>query len=102
MGSEEAAPQSFSIAVSFSNCYTEFRKFYIALINDGCSVAHQVSRSRINDEYGRLGVWGKNSGVDRIGRGSLDDALRNDPNLQSIVLDVLNNLHDDLERGIPF
>lgn len=37
------------------------------------------------DVYGRFGVWGGDSGADRMGRGSLDDVLRNDSKMASII-----------------
>jgi hypothetical protein len=74
--------------------------FYIALADEGCRVAGQVSLTRISDEYGRLGVWGRNSGADRTGRGSLDDRLRNDPKLRGVVFELLSDLDAYLIRGV--
>ena len=95
-----ASPQRSAIAVLFSKCSSQFRKFYVGLSKD--RQAHQVSLSRLADEYGRFGVWGGNSGADRTGPGSLDERLWNDRNLNSIILDLLQNLYDDLKRGMRF
>lgn len=45
---------------------------------------------------------GGNSGADSTGHSSLDERLRNDLNLNSIIVDLLQNLYDDLERGLLF
>jgi hypothetical protein len=97
---QKASPQSSTIAASFSNCSSQFRELYVTLTSKDCQGTHGVSLSRLADEYGRFGVWGGNSRADRTGRGSLDDSLRRDPSLYSIILDLLDNLHGDLERGM--
>jgi hypothetical protein len=91
--------QDFPIAAAFAGCYDRYKELYIALVQEG-QMKNEVPMSRLSDEYGRLGVWGKNSGADRTGRGSLDDVLRSDPSLRSIVLDLLWNFDADLKRGI--
>lgn len=100
MYGDGASPQRSAIAALFSKCSSQFRKFYVSLSKD--RRAHQISLSRLADEYGRFGVWGGNSGADRTGPGSLDERLRNDRNLNSIILDLLQNIYDDLERGMLF
>ena len=97
----ETSPQSSLIASSFAECLTLFRQFYVVIARADCQVNGQVSLSKVGDEYGRLGVWGGDSGAQRSGRGSLDDALRHEPNLRSIGLDLLGDLIDDLKRGSP-
>jgi len=92
--------QPCPIALSFEESINKFKEFYIALASNDCRVADQVSISHVADEYGRLGVWGRNSGADRKGRGSLDDILHNDANLKSIILDILKDLYGDLDRGM--
>lgn len=96
----ETSPQHYPIAELFSKCSGQFRKFYVGLSEDRRT--HQISLSRLADEYGRFGVWGGNSGADRAGRGSLDERLRDEINLNSIVLDLLGNIYDDLEEGMSF
>ncbi|PVH68986.1 hypothetical protein DL98DRAFT_578562 [Cadophora sp. DSE1049] len=96
---EGTSSQPCSIAVSFSRASKQFKEFYIALAAKDCAVADQISLSQISDEYGRFRVWASASGADRKGRGSLDDSLRNDSDLGSIILDLLDDIYDDLERG---
>jgi hypothetical protein len=54
----------------------------------------------ISDEHGRLAVWGKNSGANRMGRGSLDDRLRNDAKLCDIVRRILDSLITCIAEGM--
>lgn len=79
------------LADSFQRCSSSFKELYLALFAYG-----PISLSKFNDEYGRFGVWGSDSGADRSGRGSLDDVLRNDPKATSIIAEVLENLDEDL------
>lgn len=97
---QQPTTQPSPIALAFEESVKIFREFYIALANKDCKVANQFSISHVGDEYGRLGVWGRNSGADRKGRSSLDDIVRNDPDLQSIILEILKDLHGDLEIGM--
>lgn len=60
---------------------------------------NEVSLPKISDGYGRLNVWGANAGAVRSGRGSLDDNLRNEKKLQSIIHDILTELIDVLRSG---
>ncbi|KAE9372483.1 hypothetical protein N431DRAFT_466728 [Stipitochalara longipes BDJ] len=83
------------LAESFQRCSRSFKKLYLALFAYG-----PISLSKFNDEYGRFGVWGGDSGADRTGRGSLDDVLRNDPKTTSIIAEVLENLEEDLNTCI--
>jgi hypothetical protein len=94
-----ADSQKSSIAECFTSCSDAFKRFYIALASDDCQHVQRTTLLRISDEYGRLGVWGANSAADRVGRGSLDDILRDDPDLRSIVLELLKDFNHDLEIG---
>lgn len=87
----EVAATTSPLADSFQRCSRSFKELYLALLSYG-----SVSLSRFNDEYGRFGVWGGDSGADRMGRGSLDDVLRNDSKTASIIAELLENLNDDL------
>ena len=97
---QQPTTQPCPIALAFEESVNKFRELYIALASKDCKVVNQFSISHVGDEYGRLGVWGRNSGADRKGRGSLDDIVRNDPDLQSIILDILKDLRGDLEIGM--
>jgi hypothetical protein len=87
----EVVSTASPLADYFQRCSHSFRELYLALFAYG-----PISLSRFNDEYGRFGVWGGDSGADRTGRGSLDDILRNDPKTTSIITEVLENLDEDL------
>lgn len=99
MSDPATASQPSLIASLFTESSTLFRRFYLALARRDCRVNNQVSLSKVGDEYGRLGVWGGDSGAQRSGRGSLDDALRYESTLRSIVVDILEDLMNDLSRG---
>lgn len=87
----EVVSTASPLADSFQRCSRSFKGLYLALFAYG-----PISLSRFNDEYGRFGVWGGDSGADRTGRGSLDDVLRNDPKTTLIITEVLENLDEDL------
>jgi hypothetical protein len=95
-------PQPSPIADCFARCSHNFKQFYIALAGEDCQFSEKVPLSQLSDEYGRLGVWGANSAADRTGRGSLDDVLRDDPELRSIILEILRDLCHDLEYGMCY
>ncbi len=96
----EEDSQSPFIADTFVTCLALYRKFHFCIATDERRVRCQVDLAKVSDEYGRLNVWGSDSGALRSGRGSLDDALRNDENLRCIVLDILNDLLDAIKRGM--
>jgi hypothetical protein len=97
---EQPTTQPYPIALAFEESVNKFKELYVALASKDCKVVNQFSISRVGDEYGRLGVWGRNSGADRKGRSSLDDILHNDPDLNSIILDILKDLCEDLGFGM--
>lgn len=88
-----------SIAPAFSECLILYRRLYFSLTDRDCRVADQVDVAKVSDNYGRLNVWGSDSGALRTGRGSLDDVLRSNENLRSIVLDTISDLTESLKRG---
>lgn len=96
----EEDSQSPFIADTFVTCLVLYRKFHSCIASDERRIRCQVDLAKVSDEYGRLNVWGSDSGALRSGRGSLDDALRNDENLKSIVLDIVNDLIDAIKRGM--
>jgi hypothetical protein len=87
----EVVSTASPLADSFQRCSRSFKELYLVLFAYG-----PISLSKFNDEYGRFGVWGGDSGADRTGRGSLDDVLRNDLKVTSIIVEVLENLDEDL------
>ena len=88
-----------SIASDFSHSLILYRRLYGSLMDRDCPVADQVDVAKVSDNYGRLNVWGSDSGALRTGRGSLDDLLRTNENLRSIVLDTITDLTESLQRG---
>ncbi len=86
------------ISSIFTNCLVLYRDLYLYLLHERHSIATKTDLSRVSDEYGRLNVWGSESGALRLGRGSLDDKLRDDQKLRSIIIDILEDLADVLEH----
>ena len=93
-------PRAQSIAPAFAACLKVYRHLYLSLTRPDCRVADQVDVPKVCDNYGRLNVWGFDSGALRTGRGSLDDLLRNNESLLSIVLDTISDLTKSIERGM--
>ena len=89
-----------NIATIFSSCITLYMRFLLILTSSNCDIAQQVDLASIKDDYGRLNVWGSENRALRTGRGSLDDGLRDNGKLRSLVLDLLVDLADDLENGM--
>lgn len=96
-GPEKASPSPL-ISSIFTTCLVLYRDLYLYLADDRPEIAAKIDLARVSDEYGRLNVWGSESGALRIGRGSLDDRLRDDPKLQSIIVDILNDLINALKH----
>ena len=101
MYGDETSARDSAIAALFSRCSSQFRNFYAAIVCKDRQT-HQINLARLTGEFGRLGGWGGNSGADRMGRGSLDEKVRNDQNLKSVILNLLEDLYDTLERGKSF
>ena len=94
----EVTSQDFPIHRLYTNCLQRYRDIYFALSeNDGFKRYH-IPMPQFSDEYGRLGIWGRNSRADCTGRGSLDDNLRTDNSLRSITLDLLRAFERDLKK----
>lgn len=88
-----------SIAPAFATCLKVYRHLYLSLTRPDCRVVDQVDVSKVCDNYGRLNVWGSDWGALRTGRGSLDDLLRTNESLRSIVLDTISDLTKSIERA---
>ena len=61
----------------------------------------QINLAKISDNYGRLNIWGSDTGILRGGRGSLDERLRTDQRLRCLVLDILGELREVLGDRKP-
>ena len=94
-----ASVEEFPIARLFDECLQKYRELCLRLTSNNGKLQQGTFTSQLSDEYGRLRIWGRNSGADRTGRSSLDDILRLDTSLRSIVLDLLGVLLEDLGRG---
>jgi hypothetical protein len=53
------------------------------------------------DEYSRLKIWGDQTRacLPREARGSLDDVLRHEPELRSMVVEGIEQLKEELQLG---
>ncbi|KAL8657717.1 MAG: hypothetical protein Q9226_001640 [Calogaya cf. arnoldii] len=85
---------SHSVAARFSGCLTSYRQLYFSLASRQAKGAEDINLTEVSDNYGRMNIWGAESGALRIGRGSLDDILRTNQNLQSILLELLGDLSE--------
>ena len=99
--SHEETFAGFPTASLFANCLQHYRTLFIHLGQQTDDTNLNVSLSRLADEYGRVRIWGRNSGADRTGRGSLDEKLRADGKMQTIVSDLLQLLCNEVQRGAP-
>ncbi|KAF4446664.1 C2H2 type zinc finger domain protein [Fusarium austroafricanum] len=98
------------VASSFSKLYAEcmkyFQRFLLALGDENCRVIRleQVRLTEILDEYGRAKIWGDQSKADlpERARGSLDDTLRKDEELKSLVRAILMRLGGLLNQGMKY
>ena len=80
-----------------------FREFLLALGEGDCRVIHleQVHLPDILEEYGRARIWGDQTRAElpARARGSLDDTLRHDDELQQLVRGIFMRLEATLGEG---
>ena len=90
----------------FADCLVSYQKLLFALNAENCRVVRlgQVDVTRIRDELGRAKIWGDQTKASfpPKARGSLDDTLRNDSELQGTVREILKRLKWCLDQGRPF
>ncbi|KAI1822191.1 hypothetical protein F4861DRAFT_410031 [Xylaria intraflava] len=93
-----------SLAVSYSDCINSFAKFVLTLSESDCDVIRrdEVQITQIFEEYGRIKIWADQSKADlpATARGSLDDILRHDDELKSLVRDILQRLKGLLQQAM--
>ncbi|KAI3318819.1 hypothetical protein HD806DRAFT_511072 [Xylariaceae sp. AK1471] len=100
---EIAQANSPSLAELYFECIDSFAKFVLALSEPDCDAIcrDEVRLPQIFEEYGRTKIWGDQSKADlpaRV-RGSLDDILRHDNDLKSLVRGILQRLKVLLEQA---
>ncbi|KAI0548223.1 hypothetical protein F4679DRAFT_551675 [Xylaria curta] len=87
---------SSSLAELYFVCIESFAKLVVALSEPECDVIRRddVRLSQILEEYGRIKIWGDQIKADlpARARGSLDDVLRDDRDLKSLVRGILQRL----------
>lgn len=95
-----------SLSTVFTDCLTYYRKLLLTLNAENCRVVRleQVDVTHIQDEFGRVKIWGDQTKATLLprARGSLDDTLRNNPDLQDTVRGVLKRLRWCLDQGRSF
>jgi hypothetical protein len=104
----EASPvlSEQSLCNIFADCLTSYRKLLLALHAENCNVVRLelVDVTRILDEFGRAKTWGDQAKATfpSRARGSLDDTLRNSPELRGTVREILDRLRWCLGQGRSF
>ncbi|KAF8243837.1 hypothetical protein K440DRAFT_497530, partial [Wilcoxina mikolae CBS 423.85] len=85
------------ISSSFRMCVQSFRRLF-SLLEE--SESGENFASRLRDETGRFRIWAENAGAHRTGRVSLDHRLREASNMKRMIIDLLEALDEDLQKGI--
>jgi len=92
-----------SLSESYIQCVQAFGRFLLVLNEEECFVirVEQVRLQEVEDEYGRIKVWGNQANADlpQKARGSLDDVLRHDHELKGLVQSILRRLTMLLFQG---
>lgn len=92
-----------AVSESYLNCVRSFTEFLLALSEEHCAIIYlgQVQLLDVSEEYGRIKIWGDQVKADLPlrARGSLDDVLRHDVDLKSLVHSILTRLRVLLEQG---
>ncbi|KAF4336913.1 transcriptional repressor tup1 [Fusarium beomiforme] len=96
-------PGATSLSKLYSECMRHFQSFLLTLSETDCRVIHlgQVVLPEILEQYGRIKIWGDQSKADfpERARGSLDDTLRKDEELRSLVQAILRRLEGLLTQA---
>lgn len=91
-----------SLSNIFADCIASYKKLLLALNAEGCSAVRleMVDVQRVLDEFGRTKIWGDQTKatLPPRARGSLDDTLRNSPEIQDTVRGILGRLRWCLDQ----
>lgn len=94
---------NLSLGALYSGCISSFAKFVLALNEPGCDVIcrDEIRLNQVFEEYGRTKIWGDQSraNLPARARGSLDDTLRHNVDLKSLVRGILERLKALLQQG---
>lgn len=92
-----------TLSESYQEGLKSFRAFLLALSEEGCRVIQleQVHLPDLLEECGRIKIWGDQTKADlpANARGSLDDTLRHDTELQHLALGIFTRLKGLLSQG---
>ena len=106
MAEASSASSKESLSTVFADCLTYYRELLLALNAEDCRVVRleQVDVTRIQDEFGRVRIWGDQTKATLLprARGSLDDTLRNNSDLQDTIRGVLKRLRWCLDQCMSF
>ncbi|KAI0415957.1 hypothetical protein F5X98DRAFT_206235 [Xylaria grammica] len=101
---DAAQADDLSLVQLYFGCIDSFAKLVTALSEPDCDVIrrNEVRLSQVLEEYGRTKIWGDQSKADlpARARGSLDDTLRHDNDLKSLVRGILQRLGMLLQQVI--
>ncbi|OIW26837.1 hypothetical protein CONLIGDRAFT_707345 [Coniochaeta ligniaria NRRL 30616] len=100
-----ALSESSSISAVFEQCIQSFRTLLLLLQDDECRATRleQVDLASVLEEFGRLRIWGDQTKANLpcLARGSLDDTLRNDREINELVQGILLRLDSLIDQAIP-
>ena len=103
MTSVSTRATGLSLSELYLECKVSFVNLVLALSEEKCKVIflRQIDLPEILDQYGRTKIWGDQTKADlpATARGSLDDTLRHDNELRSLVQAILVRLRGLLGQG---
>jgi len=88
-----------AISVQVDQVFQLFAKLGQVINNSERSSTFMSPESMFAEESGRFRIWSGNIGAHKTGRSSLDYRIRENPNLERVVLNLLGDLKRTLEDG---
>jgi len=82
-----------SIASAFKKCWNAFLRISKLLGN-----TKDEQLIKINNEKAQLRMWSQHYGAHQINKSSLDEKLRDAPQLRDVVIDCLERIEDCVSR----